>query len=71
MVTYFVSNTYDKDRRWAAPSDNNGKIFTYTRLWACDPQDSNPTFDQVEHFLQYLDKYVSHAIGSHLFFTME
>ncbi len=67
MVTYFVSNTDDKDREWAAPSDDNGKIFTYTRLWACDPQDSTPTFDQAEHFLQFLDKYVSHAIGSHLF----
>ncbi len=67
MVTYVVSNTDDKDRGWAAPSDNNGKIFTYTRLWACDPQESTPTFDQVEHFLQFLDKYVSHAIGSNLF----
>ncbi len=43
------------------------KIFSYTRLWACDPQDSTPTYDQAEHFLQFLDKYVSHAIGSHLF----
>ena len=67
MVTYFVSITDDKDRGWAAPSDYNGKIFTYTRLWACDPQDSTPTYDQAEHFLQFLDKNVSHAIGSHLF----
>ncbi len=62
-----MSNTDEKDRGWAAPSDNNGTIFTYTRLWACDPQDLTPTFDQVEHFLQFLDKYVSHAICSHLF----
>ncbi len=67
MVTYFVSITDDKDRGWPAPSDYNGKIFTYTRLWACDPQDWTPTHDQEEHFLQFLDKYVSHAIGSHLF----
>ena len=67
MVTYFVSNTDDKDRGWAAPSDDNGKIFTYTRLWACDPQDSTPTFDQMEHSLQFLDKYVSHAVGNHYF----
>ncbi len=67
MVTYFVFNTDGKDRGWAASSDNNGKIFTHTRLWACDPQCSSPTFDQVEHFLQFLDKYASHAIGSHLF----
>ncbi len=65
-MTYFVSNTGDKDRGWAATSDDNGKIFTYTRLWACDPQGSTPTYDQVEHFLQFHNKYVSHAIGSHL-----
>ncbi len=62
MVTYFVFITDDKDRGWAS-----GKIFTYTRLWACDPQDSTPTYDQAEHFLQFLDKYVRRAIGSHLF----
>ncbi len=67
MVTYFVSITDDKDRGWAGPSDDSGKIFTYTRLWACDPQDSTPTYDQAEHFLQFLGKYVSCAIGSHLF----
>ena len=27
MVTYFVSITDDKDRGWAAPSDDSGKIF--------------------------------------------
>jgi hypothetical protein len=67
MVTYFLSITDDKDRGWATPSDDSGKIYTYTRLWACDPQDSTPTYDQAEHFLQFLDKYVSRAIGSHLF----
>jgi hypothetical protein len=67
MVTYFVSITDDKDRGWTAPSDESGKIFTNTRLWACHPQDSNPTYDKAEHFLRFLDKYVSHAIGSHLF----
>ncbi len=54
-MTYFVSITDDKDRGWAAPSDDSGKMFTYTRLWACDPQDSTPTYDQAEHFLQFLD----------------
>ncbi len=53
MVNYFVSITDDKDRGWAAPSDDSGKIFTYTRPWACDPQDSTPTYDQAEHFLQF------------------
>jgi hypothetical protein len=63
MVTYFVSITDDKDRGWAAPSDESGNIFSNTRLWACHPQNSNPTCDKAEHFLRFLDKYVSHAIG--------
>ncbi len=67
MMTYFVSIADDKDRGWAAPSNDSGKNFTYTRLWACDPQDSTPTYDQAEHFLHFLDKYVSRTIGSHLF----
>ncbi len=67
MVTYFVSITDDKDRGWAAPSDESGKIFTNTRLWTCHPQNSNPTYDEAEHFLRFLDKYVSHATGSHSF----
>ncbi len=67
MVTYFVSITDEKDRGWAAPSDDSGIFFPYTRLWACDPQDLTPSYDQAEHFLQFLDKYVSRAIGSHLF----
>ncbi len=31
------------------------------------PQDSKPTYDQAEHFLWFLDKYVSHAVGNHYF----
>jgi hypothetical protein len=62
-----VSITDDKDRGWTAPCDESGKIFTSTRLWARHPQDSNPTYEDAEHFLRFLDKYVSHAIGSHLF----
>ncbi len=26
-----------------------------------------PTYDQAEHFLRFLDKYVSHAVGNHSF----
>ncbi len=26
-----------------------------------------PTYDQAEHFLRFLDKYVSHAVGNHYF----
>ena len=28
---------------------------------------SKPTYDQVEHFLWFLDKYVSHAVGNYYF----
>ncbi len=26
-----------------------------------------PTYDQAEHFLRFLDKYISHAVGNHYF----
>ncbi len=28
---------------------------------------SKPTYDQAEHFLRSLDKYVSHSVGNHYF----
>ncbi len=31
------------------------------------PSRFKPTYDQAEHFLQFLDKYVSHAVGNHYF----
>jgi hypothetical protein len=46
---------------------NSGKIYVNARGWTSNPQDSKPTFDQAEHFPQFLDKYVSHAVGNHYF----
>jgi hypothetical protein len=40
------------------PSDNSGKIYVNARGWASYPQDSKPTYDQAEHFLRFLNKYV-------------
>ncbi len=37
----------------------------WTRGWTSYPQESKPTYDQAEHFLRFLDKYVSHAVGNH------
>jgi hypothetical protein len=37
------------------------------RGWTSYTQDSKPTYDQAEHFLRFLDKYVSHAVGNHYF----
>ncbi len=37
------------------------------RGWTSYPQDSKPTCDQAEHFLWFLDKYVSHAVGNYYF----
>ncbi len=49
------------------PSDNRGKIYVNARGCTSNPQDSKPTYDQAEHFLRFLDKYVSHAVGNHYF----
>jgi hypothetical protein len=63
----FHFNTDDKENGGFPPSDNRGKIYVNARGWTSNPQDSKPTYDQVEHFLQFLDKYVSHAVGNHYF----
>ncbi len=48
-------------------SISRGKIYINARGRTSYPQDSKSTYDQAEHFLQFLDKYVSHAVGSHYF----
>jgi hypothetical protein len=45
-------------------SDNSGKIYVNARGWTSKPKS---TYDQAEHFLRFLDKYVSHAVGNHYF----
>jgi hypothetical protein len=57
----------DNENGWFPPSDNSGKIYVNARGWTSYPQDSKPTYDQAEHFLRFLDKYVSHAVGNHYF----
>ncbi len=52
---------------WFPPSNNSGKIYVNARGWTSNPQDSKPTYDQAEHFLRFLDKLVSHAVGNHFF----
>ena len=57
----------DKEVGWNPPSDNDGRIYANFRRWTTDLQDTPPTYDQAEHFLRFLDKYVSRAVGSHYF----
>jgi len=49
------------------PSDNSGKIFLIVRKWTIDLQHAQPTDNDLEDFMQFLDKYVSHAVGNHHF----
>ncbi len=49
------------------PSDNSGKINVNARGWTSNPHDSKPEYDQVKHFLWFLDKYVSRAVCNHYF----
>jgi hypothetical protein len=67
MIYVFHINTDDKENGWFPPSDNSGKIYANARVWTSNPQYSKPTYDQADHFLQFLDKYVSHAVGNHYF----
>jgi hypothetical protein len=67
MIYVFQINTYGKENDWFPSSDNSGNIYVNARGWTSNPQDSKPTYDQAEHFLWFLHKYVSHAVGYHYF----
>ncbi len=67
MIYVFHINTDDNKNEWFPPSDSSEKIYVNTQGWANHPQESKPTYDQAEHFLRFLDKYVSHALGNHYF----
>ena len=58
----------DKKTSWCAPGDCTGKVFVKIRDLNSDAQDkSDLTYDDTEHFLRFLDKYVSRAVGNHTF----
>ncbi len=63
----FYINTDDKEIGWCPPSDSSWKIYVNSRRWTSDHQESKPTYDQAEHFLRFIDKYVNHAVGKHYF----
>jgi hypothetical protein len=63
----FHINTDDKEFGWWPPRENSGKVYVNSRRWASDHQVSKPTYDQAEHFLRFIDKYVSCAVGNHYF----
>ncbi len=67
MIYVFHINTDDDENGWFPPSNSSGKIYVNARGWTSYPQESKPTYNQAEHFLQFLDKYVSHAEGNHYF----
>jgi hypothetical protein len=67
MIYMFCIITDDKENGWFPPSDNSGKIYVNARGWTSNTQDSKPTYDQAEHFLHFLGKYVSHVVGNHYF----
>jgi hypothetical protein len=67
MIYVFHINTDDNENGWVPPSNSSGKIYVNARGWTSYHQDSKPTYDQAEHLLRFLDKYVSHAVGNHYF----
>jgi hypothetical protein len=67
MIYVFQINTDDNENGCFPPSNSSEKIYVNSRGWTSNPQDSKPTYDQAEHFLRFLDKYVSHAVGNHYF----
>jgi hypothetical protein len=67
MMYVFHINTNDNENGWFPTSNSSGKFYVNARGWASYLQESKPTYDQAEHFLRFLDKYVSHAVGNHYF----
>jgi hypothetical protein len=65
MIYVFHINTGDSENGWFPPSNSSGKNYVNERGWTSYPQESKPTYDQAEHFLQFLDKYISHAVCNH------
>ncbi len=67
MIYVFHINTDDNKNGCFPPSNSSGKIYVNARGWTSYTQHSKPTYDQAEHFLRFLGKYVSHAVGNHYF----
>ncbi len=67
LIYVFHSNTDDNENGWFTTSNSSEKIYVNARGWTSYPQESKPTYDQAEHFLRFLDNYVSHAVGNHYF----
>ncbi len=57
----------DKENELFPPSNSSGKIYVNARGWTSNSQESKPTYDQAQHLLRFLDKYVSLAVGNHYF----
>jgi len=64
-VTWYIVD--NNEGGWCPPSDNSGKICVTVRRWTTDLQHAQPTYDDLEDFMWFLDKYVSHAVGNHYF----
>ncbi len=63
MIYVFHINTDNKENGWFPPSDNSGKIYVNARGWTSVQN----LHDQAEHFLWFLEKYGSRAVGYHYF----
>ena len=58
----------DKKNSWCAPGDCTGKVFVKIRELNRNHQDtSDLSYADVEHFLRFIDKYVSRAVGNHTY----
>ena len=67
VVTWYIVD--DNEGGWCPPSDVSGKIVVTVRKWTTDQQNTQPTYDDGEDFMRFLDKYVRHAPVGNLHFT--
>ncbi len=58
----------DKKNNWRALGDWTGKVFVKIRELNSNHQDTrNLSYADVEHFLRFIDKYVSRAVGNNTY----
>jgi hypothetical protein len=58
----------DKKNSWCAPGDCTGKVFVKIRELNRNHQDTDDlSYADVGHFLRFVDKYVSRAVGNNTY----
>jgi hypothetical protein len=67
MQILFASFVFAEDKHigWCPPFDNSGRIIVESRSSWTKPRATSLTYNDIEKFLRFIDKYVKQAVGNH------